>query len=432
MARPRPVAGGGDWPRRAVTVHVVGAGLAGLGAAIALVRAGRGHELVLHEAAPRAGGRCRSWADPILGMDIDNGTHAVLGANRRLLLYADTIGAADRFHWFEEGVPFLDLRTGARWTIAAPADLLELVRRRDGSLRQDLVTALRLAAPFGPAHVAERLKGQGGCLAPLFWEPLTRAVMNAAPDRAAAAPFARALRRVIGGGRTGMRMAVARSSLDATLVAPALTRIAAAGGRIRFGSRLRGLASDAVRILGLHFTHGTESLRPGDGVVLALPPQDLASVLPMDCPPPRFAPIVNFHARIGGGAVNEPALRILGLVGGEAEWLLQRGPIVSVTVSAAEALAGLSAAVIAERLWSDVVRGLDLPAAAQPLAWRVIKEHRATPLQDHAFQQARPSTRTRWRNLALAGDWIDTGLPCTLEAAIVSGEAACAWIIGRG
>jgi squalene-associated FAD-dependent desaturase len=432
MARPRPVAGGSDWPRRAVTVHVVGAGLAGLGAAIALVRAGRGHDLVLHEAAPRAGGRCRSWADPILGTDIDNGTHAVLGANHRLMIYAEAIGAANRLHWFEEGVPFFDLRTGARWTIAAPTDLLKLARLHAGSLRRDLAMALHLAAPWGPAHVADRLKMSGGCLAPLFWEPLTRAVMNAAPDRAAAAPFARALRRVIGGGRAGMRMAVARSSLDATLVAPALTRIATAGGQIRFGSRLRGLTSDSLRILDLHFTHGTEPLKPGDGVVLALPPQDLASILPMNCPPPHFAPIVNFHARIGGGAVAQPSPRMLGLVGGEAEWLLQRGPIVSVTVSAAENLVGLSAATIAERLWPDVVRGLQLPTAGQPLAWRVIKEHRATPLQDDAFQKARPTTRTRWRNLALAGDWIDTGLPCTLEGAIVSGEAACAWIIGHG
>ena len=64
-------------------VHVVGAGLAGLAAAVRL--AGRGANVVVHEAAGGAGGRCRSYHDPLLDMVIDNGNHLLLSGNHAAL-----------------------------------------------------------------------------------------------------------------------------------------------------------------------------------------------------------------------------------------------------------------------------------------------------------------------------------------------------------
>jgi protoporphyrinogen oxidase len=75
-------------------VHVIGAGLAGLSAAVAFASAGVA--VAVHEASPQAGGRCRSYHDSALDMEIDNGNHLVLSGNRATLAYAARIGAADR------------------------------------------------------------------------------------------------------------------------------------------------------------------------------------------------------------------------------------------------------------------------------------------------------------------------------------------------
>src|SRR5258708_158152 len=109
-------------PRRAMRaastgcVHGVGAGLAGLAAAIALADTGRC--VILYEAAPHAGGRCRSYFDAELGCRIDNGNHLLLAGNRAALDYLDRIGGCGSFEGPSEAVfPFVDAVNGERWTV---------------------------------------------------------------------------------------------------------------------------------------------------------------------------------------------------------------------------------------------------------------------------------------------------------------------------
>src|ERR1044072_350464 len=98
------------------TIHVIGAGLGGLAAAVRLAE--RGERVIVHEQAGQAGGRCRSYEDPQLGITIDNGNHLVLSGNYAALDYLATIGAADRLIGPDKAeFAFIDLKSGERWMV---------------------------------------------------------------------------------------------------------------------------------------------------------------------------------------------------------------------------------------------------------------------------------------------------------------------------
>jgi len=154
--------------------------------------------------------------------------------------------------------------------------------------------------------------------------------------------------------------------------------------------------------------------------------------------PDDFRPIVNVHYRLPGAPKPPfPALAdslfLTGVIGGMAQWIFGRGSIVSVTISDARHLHDLPAEDMARACWRDVCRALSLPAAEEspgnepPLPpWRLIRERRATFACTTAQLARRPPVRSGLSNLFLAGDWVDTGLPATLEGAARSGEKAAA------
>ena len=122
----------------------------------------------------------------------------------------------------------------------------------------------------------------------------------------------------------------------------------------------------------------------------------------------------------------------IGLIGGVAQWLFVRDDIASVTVSAADALAAESAEVIARKTWNDVAAALGLERDALP-TYRILKERRATFAQTPEEMRRRPSVhagRDAFANVYLAGDWVDTGLPATIEGAVRSGYMAASAIAG--
>src|ERR1700735_5365711 len=97
-------------------IHIVGAGMAGLSAALQLTLAGE--KVVMYEAAPFAGGRCRSFMDRELGCLIDNGNHLVLSGNVAIHYYLFLTGALDTMGGPGAPIfPFMDLATGARWVV---------------------------------------------------------------------------------------------------------------------------------------------------------------------------------------------------------------------------------------------------------------------------------------------------------------------------
>ena len=192
---------------------------------------------------------------------------------------------------------------------------------------------------------------------------------------------------------------------------------------IRFKKRLQSIAFRDGCASSLKFGSETITLRDDDSVVLAVPPGAAARLVPGLTVPEQSSPIVNVHFRLPSPTHLAPELPFLGLIGGTAQWLFVREPIVSVTISAGGSLVQEPAEKLAVRTWRDVANALAMDPEVLP-RYRVVKEKRATMAQTPSQVRRRPKTACGYRNLFLAGDWIDTGLPATIESAVRSGESA--------
>jgi hydroxysqualene dehydroxylase len=410
-------------PRAGGRVHVVGAGLAGLAASVTL--AGAGRSVVLYESGAHAGGRCRSFHDAELGVRIDNGNHLLLSGNRAALSYVEQIGALDTFDRPDEAaIRFVDLADGARWELrpsrgAVPWWILRASRLVPGTRTRDYLTALRLRRAAPGDTVAELLDSDGTLFRRL-WEPLVIAALNTSAEQASALLFSRILAETIGRGAAACRPMLPREGLSESLVDPALEYLTRHGGEVHFGRRLKALEFAADRVTELRFDGDCVAVASRDEIVLAVPASIAARIVPGLIVPDDYAPIVNAHFRYDAPAGLPP---FLGIVGGTAEWVFRKQDVLSVTVSAADRLVGRPADELRDVLWRDVARALALGPVPTPPT-RIVKERRATFRATPTQLTRRPRAATAWYNLHLAGDYVDTGLPATIEGAIRSGIAA--------
>ncbi len=410
-------------------VHIIGAGLAGLAAALRLADGSR--RVALYEAAPQAGGRCRSYFDSALDMPIDNGNHLLLSGNRAALSFLREIGAEDQLKGPGSAeFSFVDLASNERWVLRPndgpiPWWILQPRRRVPGTRPRDYLSILGLLR----ASKGISLKAAMPCCGPVYqrlWRPFFLAALNTAPEEGAASLAAAILRETLAKGGKACRPLIAANGLSEAFVTPALRRLKTKGVEVAFERRLSTLEFEDRRVAALGFGSERIEVAAGDCVILAVPATVSASLLPGLTTPLAYRAIVNGHFKIAPPPHCPP---ILGVIRGTIEWLFAFPDRLSVTISAADRLIDLPREELAARIWSDVARAIQI---AQPLpAWQIIKEKRATFAATVEDEALRPQTRTEFANLLLAGDWTATGLPATIEGAVRSGFVA-ADVVLRG
>jgi len=434
-------------------IVIVGGGFAGLAAGVRLVDAG--HRVLVLEATKAGGGRSRSFEDRVTGREIDNGQHLMMGCYRETQSFLRTIGAPDDAVYYQRNLAVAMVRPGGKRAslqcpgLPAPlhlaAGLLSMsgvgVVSKLSALRAGLLLRSEVTRPDDNETCDAWLSrmGQTAGIRATFWEPLIWAVLNDDPLVASAAMLIAVLDRAFMGTRDASRLGVPKKPLSKLYVDRAVAHIEAAGGEVRFAAPVRELVVEHGRASGVVLKNG--HVERAAEVISAVPPHVLLDILPArsrdhwvfrDVARLEVSPIVNLWALLDRPLFDEP---FVGLVASPLHWVFDRdvidpegargkeGTLLSVTISGARAFMHDDARVLQDLFEGEMRRFFpDRPFATK--AFRAVKEKRATISHAAGTYQRRPETRSPIPGLLLAGDWVRTGIPATIESAVQSGHDA--------
>jgi hydroxysqualene dehydroxylase len=403
-------------------VHIIGAGISGLSAAVRLANAN--YKVHVHEATQQAGGRCRSYFDAATNLTIDNGNHLLLSGNRHAVAYAKSIGTeAGLVGPKRAQFPFVDVATGKRWQLdlgdsRLPLWIFDAARRVPDTGLLDYLALTPLVWAARGRLVGKTIPCEGTLYQRLV-QPLLLAALNVDPPEGSAGLAGAIVRETLLAGGQACRPLIARDGLSAVLVEPAIRLLQDKGASVQFGHELRAFGMSADKVSELQFGDDVVALAADDAVVLAVPPRPAASLLPGLSTPSKFRAIVNAHFRFDPPPGAPP---ILGVVGGLVEWLFAFPQRLSVTISNADRLVDMPREELAQAIWRDICKAAGVQGELPP--WQIVRERRATFEATPEQNALRPGAVTGRKNLFLAGDWTDTGLPATIEGSVRSGDRA--------
>ena len=451
-------------PNRSFDVIVIGGGCAGFSAATAL--ADRGARVLVLEARPGLGGRATAFTDPQTGERIDNGQHILMGCYAETLAFLGRIGAADRVRWQSSlKVSMID-RQGRESTLALPSlpsplHFLAGVMAWDALSWRERFSVLRAGSAINPpgrlgqGHSAQEGAhhrnqngnnetvrqwltriGQAPRLCELFWEPLALAALNQSIDQAEASSFTRVLDRVFGPDPSCAALVLPAVPLDELYAEPSRRWLAERGGEVRVNAPAK-LVIDGDRATGVRVR---DELISAPIVISSVPWYSFHSLF--DAPPPQLSETLANAARLKSLPIvtvnlwfDDVVMResLVGLPGRNFQWVFDRRAIVggeashlSLISSGAEAIVGLSNDALVTMALDEVGAALPAVRGARFRKGLAVREKRSTfSLAPDA--PPRPATRTAMEGFLLAGDWIETGLPATIESAVISGHRASAF-----
>ena len=441
-------------------VVVIGAGVAGLAAGVEL--AARGAKVSILEAKAILGGRATSFSDPQTGERVDNGQHVLLGCYHETFRFLGRIGTAERVRLQSNlDVEFVD-RAGQHSRLQcpplpAPFNLVGGVLQWEALGWRDRLAALKMAGPIRLAQAAQRAErhaqktillaaspgetveewlvnnGQTARLREMLWEPLALATLNQPVQQAAAPPFARVLAKMFGDDPRDAALGLPGCPLDELYAEPARAFIEARGGEVRIGCPTR-VVLDRSRVAYLE-TRG-ERLQPG-AVISAVPWYAVGALFDGDTGPvdglrqaaaaTSPSPIASVNLWLDRRILETS---FLGLPGRSMQWVFDKGQMfgdgachLTMVASGAEQVMEIPNDRLIELALRELRESLPESRAARVQRASVVRERRAT-FSLAPGQPLRPGCRTNVEGLFLAGDWIETGLPATIEGAAISGRLA--------
>lgn len=430
-------------------VIVIGGGFAGLSASADLVSSG--YSVTLIEQRRHLGGRAYSFHDRNIGIELDNGQHLLMGCYENTFRFLNTIGTIDRLYIQDNlHVDFLDTNGHAykfdclplpppfhtasgilRFTALKPSERIRML----SVVREMLFNTADPAKDYTVSEWLERL-GQGKESRHKFWNILTYAVMNEGPDAASASLFKAVLKKAFFKSRQGSRLVFSAVPLSRLYTGDAEDYIRRQGGVIEKGCLVTEILTEDSEVSGIRLRDGR--VLTGDDYIAAVPYYSLQRLLPeeiMEKYPSYFrgirelapSPILSIHLLFDRSITDYPSAA---LIDSPVQWVFNKEKtyrdsayrgLFSLVISGAHLHVKWDKERLLEMAFTEIGKVFPGVSSAKLLYSKIIKERFATFSPRPGIQRHRPDQKTPVKNLFLAGDWTDTGLPATIESAVISG-----------
>lgn len=434
-------------------VVIIGGGFAGLASGVRLSE--RGYEVLVLERRNHLGGRAYSFIDSKTGDVVDNGQHLFMGCYHHTIAFLKTIDRLDRLRFQERPrVDFLDRNGFASFNcppLPAPLNVLAGLLRMKGLGVGDKLRALNLRRALGgngkfspdALSVDQWLDqlGQSSNIKTRFWNPMVIATLNQSPDIASARMLKVVLQEAFGGDSASANIGISRVGLSDLYTDGATDFIRSRGGDVQTGAQVQRLKVDGGRVTAVELKDG-ERIEAADYFISAVPPVALFAMLPSELRTREFgsleklgsSPIVSINLWFDRPVIDR---EFVGLLGTRSQWIFNKDLIlptgkrsnqIAVIISAARDFVDWTRSDLVEMAINDLHALLPESRSAVVLHSAIVKEREATLSHTVESDRLRLGPRTSIPNLILAGDWTDTGLPATIESAVMSGDVAAQYV----
>ncbi len=414
---------------------VIGGGLAGLTAAAYLANSGFSVEVI--EASPKLGGRAYSFIDNQTGTIIDNGQHIMMGCYVDTLRFFKLIGAEKnlvfqkrlKVNFIKENFQVFPVKA---LPIPYPFNLLSALMRYNAiSLRERMMfLKFFLKLPFVSIKKLDGInvydwlvkENQNERIRKAFWEMLAVGALNTSIKKASAAVFAHILKKMFFAGNKAATIIIPKYGLSETYCSDAVKFIESKGGKVNLLEEVKSIKVDSGRVNEL--ITSKRIIPDFDFVVSAVPHYSIKKLLGDDglkkdlefC----YSTILSIHLWIKGDLLKDD---FYGLINSSVHWIFNHKDHLTLVISDANNLNEKSKEEIFELAAGELERFAGINRS-RIISYKIIKEKRATFVPTSEIINRRPKTKTDWNNFLFAGDWIDTGLPSTIESAVKSGRMA--------
>tara|TARA_Y100000590_G_scaffold145057_1_gene166724 strand:+ start:1549 stop:2817 length:1269 start_codon:yes stop_codon:yes gene_type:complete len=416
------------------SIHIIGSGLAGLSCAINLSKK-HGRNVILYEASSLYGGRCRSYKEKNFNCILDNGNHLIIKAYKNTFNYLKKIKSQKELIANNETFyPFVDIKNSEFWSVK-PYSYIFPWWIFFGSCRPtnisllDFIKSLKIFFAKKNQSVSSLLK-KNSEIYKKFWKPFTIAVLNTHPDEASAKLLSKVIIKTLFFSNNPLKPFVVKKSLKDSLINPAIKKITKSGGNIKNNFRLKKIIFNKNLAQKLVFNKKKIEIKENEIIVLAVTPNIASKIIPNLKTPKKTNCILNLHFKLDKEykEIKFPQNSFfVGVIGGVVDWIFRKKNILSITISAANYLDNLDNEKISDMVWEDIKKVFKINNLKKP-KYKIIKEKMATFVQSPKEIYRKPKMQTKYKNIFLAGDWVDTGLPATIEGAITSGNNVANYI----
>ncbi|MBK8945723.1 MAG: FAD-dependent oxidoreductase [Ignavibacteriae bacterium] len=415
---------------------IIGGGLAGLSAAVYLSKNNRKVELI--ESSPKLGGRTYSFFNKTFNSEIDNGQHLLLGAYKSTLEFLKITNAINKIEFQDNLKIIYKNKVGESFTIDAskyfyPINLLSAIWNFNSLTKKDKFNFIRFVSSisFQNDKNLEKISvkkyliknNQSENAIKSFWEILAISALNTNIDEASAVLFNKMLKKIFLAGNKSTTILTPKENLSKIFIDPSLEYLKQTSFNYSISEKL-----ESIKIYNNIITELKTDLRTitdFENVILAIPPYQILKLncneklLQSDFLEFEYSAIISVNMKLKKNIFTE---KFVALIDSEVDWIFNHNKYISIVISDANKFVELSKEQILEICINELQKYFKNFEKDLIIKSLVIKEKRATIKSTPEFENFRNKIVTKIKNLSIVGDWTNTGLPQTIESAILSGK----------